>query len=65
VHRDGDLFGRNVAFAARVAGHADGGEILISQPVRDAVDVAVDDGRDVELKGLAGPHRVYLVDWAA
>ncbi len=58
VRRGDDLFGRNVAMAARVAGQADGGEILVSEPVRDAVgeagDVAFDDGRDVELKGFTG-----------
>ena len=58
VRRGDDLFGRNVAMAARVAAQADGGEILVSEPVRDAVrtheDIAFDDGRDVELKGFAG-----------
>ena len=33
--RGDDLFGRNVAMAARVAGQADGGEILVSESVRD------------------------------
>ncbi len=37
VRRGDDLFGRNVAMAARVAAEADGGEVLISEPVRDAV----------------------------
>ena len=31
--------------------------------VQRAVDAAVDDGRDVELKGLAGAHRLYAVTW--
>jgi adenylate cyclase len=65
VRRGDDLFGRNVAMAARVAGQADGGEILVSEVVRDAVsdheDIAFDDGRDVELKGFAGSHRLYAV----
>ncbi len=56
VRRGDDLFGRNVAMAARVAAQADGGEILVSEAVRDAVDamtdIAFDDGRDVELKGF-------------
>jgi class 3 adenylate cyclase len=30
VRRGDDLFGRNVAMAARVASQADGGEILVS-----------------------------------
>jgi class 3 adenylate cyclase len=63
VRRGDDLFGRNVAMAARVAAAADGGEILISESVRDALgdDVAVDEGRDVELKGFNGIHRLYAV----
>ncbi|HET9875472.1 MAG TPA: adenylate/guanylate cyclase domain-containing protein [Mycobacterium sp.] len=68
VRRGDDLFGRNVAMAARVAAAADGAQILISEPVRDAVagcdDIAVDAGRDAELKGFAGTHRLYAVDTA-
>ena len=65
VRRGDDLFGRNVAMAARVAGEADGGEILVSEPVRAGVsdhdDITFDDGRDVERKGFAGTHRLYAV----
>jgi class 3 adenylate cyclase len=64
VRRGDDLFGRNVAMAARVAAQADGGEILVSEVVRDAVDdedITFDDGRDVELKGFSGSHRLYAV----
>ena len=35
VHRDNDIFGRNVAHAARVAALAEGGEILVSETVAD------------------------------
>jgi adenylate cyclase len=66
VRRGDDLFGRNVAMAARVAGQADGGEILVSEPVRDAVDglpaIRLCPPRKVELKGLRGSHDVYPVD---
>ncbi|MCW2686057.1 MAG: cyaA 2 [Mycobacterium sp.] len=69
VRRGDDLFGRNVAMAARVAGAADGGEILVSEPVRDAVrgrdDITFDAGREVELKGLSGTHQLYAVESAA
>jgi class 3 adenylate cyclase len=67
VRRGDDLFGRNVAMAARVAAEADGGEILISEPVRDAVgdEVGVGPPREVELKGFHGSHRLYPVDLAA
>jgi class 3 adenylate cyclase len=64
VRRGDDLFGRNVALAARVAAYADGGQTLVSEPVREAVasdDISFDDGRDVELKGFAGQHRLYGV----
>jgi adenylate cyclase len=65
VRRGDDLFGRNVAMAARVAGEAGGGEILVSEAVRDAVsvcdDISFDEGRDAELKGFAGTHRLYAV----
>ena len=37
VRRGDDLFGRNVAMAARVAALAEGGEVLIGEPVREAV----------------------------
>lgn len=65
VLRGDDLFGRNVAMAARVAGQADGDEILISQTVYDAIcdcdDLCVDDERDAELKGFAGTHTLYAL----
>ena len=65
VRRGDDLFGRNVAMAARVAAQAGGGEILVSETVREALndceDISFDDGRDAELKGFAGTHRLYAV----
>jgi adenylate cyclase len=68
VRRGDDLFGRNVAMAARVAAEADGGETLVSDAVREAVegsdDITFDDGREVELKGFSGKHRLYAVDVA-
>ncbi len=65
VRRGDDLFGRNVAMAARVAGQAAGGEILVSESVRDAVDGRPDielcPPRKVELKGLQGTYNLYAV----
>jgi adenylate cyclase len=65
VRRGDDLFGRNVAMAARVAGQADGGEILVSEVVRDAVsdqdDIEFDEGRDAQLKGFSRSYRLYAV----
>jgi adenylate cyclase len=72
VRRGDDLFGRNVAMAARVAAQAVGGQILVSQPVRDALDdcpdtqdIRFDAGRDVELKGFGGSYRLFAVEAAA
>jgi adenylate cyclase len=69
VHRDNDIFGRNVAQAARVAALADGGEILVSRAVADSVSgcdgIAFSEPREVQLKGLAGGHEVAAVEWAA
>ncbi len=66
VRRGDDLFGRNVAMAARVAAQAVGGQILVSQPVRDALsdcdDIRFDEGHDVELKGFSGSYRLFAVD---
>ena len=43
----------------------DGGQTLVSEAVRDSVgghdDIRFDDGRDVELKGFTGKHRLYAV----
>jgi adenylate cyclase len=65
--RDGDYFGRNVAMAARVAACADGGEVLASSAVRDALDedaaVVLTEDDVVELKGLPDEHQLWRVDW--
>jgi class 3 adenylate cyclase len=68
VRRDGDLFGRNVAYAARVASQADGGQVLVSQSVLDALpdeSVHVLDSREADLKGIPGTHVLHLLDWKA
>lgn len=65
IERDGDLFGKNVAMAARVAAQAKGGEILVSDDIRaalrDVEDIVLVDGRDAELKGIPGVHRLWEV----
>ncbi len=65
---EGDLFGRSVILAARIAAQACGGEILVSEPLREAAEAAddefaFDEGRELELKGLAGRHRVFRAAW--
>ncbi len=63
----GDLFGRHVIKAARIANLATGGQILVSETVREiaagAHDLAFGDGVAVELKGLDGLHSVYDLFW--
>ena len=47
-----------------MAAYADGGQTLVSEPVREAIageDISFDDGNDVELKGFSGHHRLYAV----
>ena len=63
VRRGDDLFGRNVAMAARVAGEAGGGEILISEPVAAELgeEFEIGEGRRVELKGIKGEQTLYPV----
>ena len=65
VRRGDDLFGRNVAMAARIAGQAGGGEILISESVRDAIDGLADielcEPCEVELKGFQAWQSLYPV----
>ena len=64
--REGErFFGTTVHYAARVAGHALGGEILVSSVVRDLVsgsDLTFLEGKNVELKGIDGVHRLFAVD---
>jgi class 3 adenylate cyclase len=66
IEREGDYFGRNVAMAARVAAMADGGEILVTEEIADALRDAKDfrfvEDDTVELKGLPGEHRLWMVE---
>jgi DNA-binding NarL/FixJ family response regulator len=66
-----DLHGRTVVKAARIAGLANGGEVLVSGIVRELAqadedledEIWFDDGREVELKGLRGKHIVLAAQW--
>ncbi len=64
---DGDLYGRHVIIASRIADQARGGEILVSSLVRELtsgkVELTYDLGRTVELKGI-GPQTVHRVAWS-
>jgi class 3 adenylate cyclase len=63
-----DFFGKHVNLAARIAGQASGGEILVSALLKELTasggDIAFGDGRDVELKGISGGQRVFAVAWS-
>jgi class 3 adenylate cyclase len=62
----GDIYGKHVMIAARIASQARGGEVLASSLVRELADgsgIAFGAGRDVELRGLERPWRLYPVDW--
>src|SRR5262249_2092170 len=62
-----DIFGRHVMFAARVAGLANGQEILVSALVHEIAsargDLRFGEPRVVELKGIEGVHTVYPLEW--
>jgi class 3 adenylate cyclase len=62
-----DLFGLNVAVAARVADEAAGGEILVSSAVKNlaarADGVHYGKGRRVQLKGISEAETVYPIRW--
>src|SRR5690348_5138582 len=55
VGRDGDYLGATVNLAARVAGHAGGGQVLVTSAV---AGTAKGSGLDV---AELGPHRLYNV----
>ncbi len=61
------FFGKTVIQAFRIADLAKGEEVLTSALTKEllasAGDLRFDAGREVELKGLSGPHRVYTLEW--
>jgi len=61
-----DFFGKTVILAARIAAEARGGEILVSDSVREhAGEIRTDELREAELKGLTGRHDLHRVAWSA
>jgi class 3 adenylate cyclase len=63
----GDLYGYHVVLAARIADEAVGGEILVSEILKQIGDARGEFGfgepRRVELKGLSGSYNLFPVDW--
>ena len=68
VDAGGDLFGKHIILAARIANLADGSHILASAITKEIAsargDVHFGDALEVTLKGIEGVHHVYEVDWA-
>ena len=66
IEKEGDYFGRNVAMAARVAAMADGGEILVStdiaEALADSTEFRFTEEDTVEFKGLPGEHLLWSVE---
>jgi class 3 adenylate cyclase len=67
IAEEGDFFGRNVVLAARIAAQARGAEILVSEALREQAEgedgLDFDQGRELELKGMAGTHTVHRAEW--
>ncbi len=63
----GDVFGHHVHVAARVAGNASGGEIVVSSLTHAILetrnDITFGDPRPAVFKGVEGQHLVYPVLW--
>lgn len=69
VTTDADVFGQNVAFAARVAGRADAGDVLVSEAVRERVEPHAPDVTfsallfKRSLSGVPGRHRLSRIGY--
>jgi adenylate cyclase len=61
------LMGRNVVLAARIAGQAKGGEILVSSTAKEYTEsdpsFRFEPHGEYHFKGLLGEHAVYSVLW--
>ncbi len=62
---EGDFYGKHVNLAARVAGAANGGEILITAETwsRLGDEFEIESERTVTLKGITGEQQVVAVAW--
>ena len=66
IAEDDDLFGTAVILAARIAGKAEGGEILTSDTVRGLVagkKFLFSDRGETAMRGFEDPVRLYEVRW--
>ena len=62
-----ELLGRNVVLAARIAAHAEAGEILVSSTLKQYTEsdpsFEFEPRGEHHFKGLVGEHAVYGVRW--
>jgi class 3 adenylate cyclase len=66
IEEEQDLFGTAVILAARIAAQAQGGEILVSEGVRQIVagkKFLLADRGEVALRGFEDPVHVYELSW--
>jgi class 3 adenylate cyclase len=63
-----DFYGRNVVLAARIADRARGGEILVSEALREYTETdptfRFEERGEFHFKGMLGEHVVSAVQWA-
>jgi class 3 adenylate cyclase len=68
-HLDDDFLGKAVVLAARITGHARGGEILVSAACREYTQSVgrwrYGQAMELRPKGLAGVEQVYSLHWKA
>jgi class 3 adenylate cyclase len=68
IAEDNDLFGASVIMAARAAAKAEGGQILVTNVVRELVagkGFLFADAGAFELRGFEDPVKLYLLRWDA
>jgi class 3 adenylate cyclase len=68
IEEDDDIYGTSVIAAARIAAMAQGGEILVSNVVRELAagkGFLLADRGPAEVRGLEEPVRLYELHWAA
>lgn len=66
IHEEGDLYGTAVIVAARVASQADGGQIIVTDVVRQLAagkQFGFAALGQVRLEGLSEPTELFEVDW--
>ena len=68
VRADGDLYGKTVIVASRLANAATGGEVLVSEITKALTESGGDlrfaTTREVTLKGLSGTQQAWTLDWS-